>query len=496
MKKEEPSIIAASNRGALVFDVNDGQVQATRGAGGLVTALSTAMQGYDNIWISAGISQGDKYVIEHDLYDQIDGIESNFRFVDIGSKEYDDYYNVISNKLLWFCYHYLWKLSYDPVIGSKEIDAWQSYKKVNWLFARQIIAEIADRKNPLVSLHDYHLLLAAKYIRNETDKAVISHFSHTAWPQSDYMSILPKEIVGDIFDGMLANDLLGFQSQKYRHNFLLCVSQLTGRSVDFETGLIYADGRIIKTAVYPISVDSEKIIKQARSSKVREYGTDIRKKFEGLKILVRIERADPTKNTLRGLEAYRRFLIKYPKYKEKVAYACLMYSSRTDIAEYNEYFDRVKTLVGEINTEFGNKNWEPIYLDVQDNYERSLAALSLYDVLVVNSVYDGMNLIAKEGPLVNQNNGVLLLSENTGAFDEIGEHSLGINPFSIEDTADKMDQALSMDQQSRKMMYEELVKAVKSNTAKIWLERQLKDAFDQEADAAKQELKLALQSDL
>lgn len=475
MKTNKPSIIVASNRGALVFDVKDGEIKASRGAGGLVTALSTAMQGYQNIWISAAISPGDKLIARDNLYDNIEGVDQDFHFVDIEKQEFNEYYNIISNRLLWFCYHYLWKLSYDPAVGPEDISAWQSYKKVNSLFADKIIEESQNIDQPLIFIHDYHLLLVAKYVREQAGNALISHFSHTAWPQPDYMAILPQNIVDDIFEGMLANDLLGFQSEKYRHNFLWCCSRLTEHTVDLESGIIFVGERAIKTGVYPISVDSDTVTRQAETDSVRNYRSALKEKFGDLKILLRIERADPTKNTLRGLQAYKRFLEKYSEQSGKVVYLCLLYASRTDIKEYIDYSEQVKTTAEAINEQFGKDGWEPVHLDVQDNYDRSLAALSLYDVLVVNSIYDGMNLIAKEGPLVNENNGVLVLSTNTGAFDEIGQYCLNVNPFSIEDTADTMLEALSMSADDRQRMQEALVKAVKANTAKVWLNDQIDD---------------------
>lgn len=478
MAFEKPSVIIASNRGAFAFDIKDGEITASRGAGGLVTALSTAMRGYDSVWISAAISAGDKHIAKNGIYDQLEDVPHNFRFVDIDDDSFNGYYNLASNRLLWFCYHYLWKLSSEPVIGQEYLEAWRQYRRVNELFAQKILAESKRLKDPLIFLHDYHLLLAAKYIRATDETNTISHFSHTAWPQPDYMAVLPEEILGDIFEGMLANDILGFQSEKYRHNFLLCCEQLTDYEVNFKEGLVMLADNTVRTGVYPISVDSESIARQAESEKVDAYVSDIREDFQGLKIILRIERADPTKNTLRGIEAYRRLLAKYPEYRKKVVYMCLLYQSRTDIEDYIDYFREVQAAVKSVNKEFGSADWEPIYFDVQDNYERSLASLKLYDVLVVNSIYDGMNLVAKEGPIVNENDGVLLLSQNTGAYDEIGRYSIGVNPFSIEDTADKMNQALFMDTAQRREMHGKLVKAVRSNTSQLWFDNQINDLMD------------------
>lgn len=475
------SIIVASNRGALNFEHKNGKIVAKRGAGGLVTALTTAIEAYDNLWISTTMNDADRSVAKNNtpyILPTKHG-KLKLKFVAPGKNDYKAYYKIISNQLLWFCYHYLWKLSSLPSIGKEYLKAWESYEKVNKMFARAILEESArSSKKNMVFLQDYHLLTTAKYIREADPQLLVSHFSHTAWPQPDYLSILPREIVNSIFAGMLSCNLLGFQSEHYKNNFLLCCKSFTDNKIDWDKGLVYAGGRTVKCISFPISIDCDSLYAQARSEKVLKLQKKLEDKFRGKKILLRIERSDPIKNTLRGIQAYDRLLEKYPELKEKVVYLCLLYSSRSDIREYRNYHKKVEKLIGKINEKYGEDKWMPVYYDCQDNYDRALASLKIYDVLVVNSIYDGMNLISKEGPLINENSGVLILSENTGSFSELGKFVLAVNPFDIEETAGKMYEGLAMSKKNKEKLQREIKKVIHKNTAKDWLQKQIDELLN------------------
>lgn len=484
MDNKKISLIIASNRGPVTFKKVKNKTIAVRGAGGLVSGLSSVLKSTGGIWISSAMSKLDKELARENKI--IDIPENNpdytVKFLDIEDDRYDKFYNVISNRILWFCFHYLWRISDEPNISSDVTDAWDNgYKYVNKLFANSIIESINEAKlkspeaKPVVMLQDYHLLLAAKYIKNKFPDIPISHFTHTVWPQPDYFSILPNEIVSDIFTSMVENNILGFQSKRYADNFIYCCKRLLDCKVDFENNSVIYNGKTSIVRTYPISIDPSLLNEQSSSNDVRKHSDEITDKFKDKKIILKIERVELTKNTIRGLYAYKSLLKKYPRYKGKVILLVHIYPSRDKIAEYNIYLNKVIKEIEDINKQFRKDSWKPIVLEVSDNYDRSLAALNNYDVLLVNPVFDGMNLVAKEGPLVNKKNGVLVLSENTGAYEQLKGSVLSLNPFDIEQTVQRLQEALDMSLDDRKQLYDKLLSRINEDSIEDWANCQVKD---------------------
>ena len=190
---------------------------------------------------------------------------------------------------------------------------------------------------------------------------------------------------------------------------------------------------------------------------------------------MRVDRTDLSKNILRGFKAFDVLLEEHPELHDRVTFLAHLQPSRQDVPEYVEYVDQIKRLVADINLKHGTTEWQPIDLQLGDDFPQALAAYKQFDVLLVNSIYDGMNLVAKEGVLVNERNGVLVLSENTGVHDELGAFSLAVNPFDIGDQADKLHQALTMPRAERRARRAQCVAVVRENDLGKWLERQLAD---------------------
>jgi len=473
------SIILVSNRGPIQFDYGeDGEITTRRGGGGLVTAMTAISEETRATWISAAMTEAEYILAKEDLPLAFpeDNPLYHIKLVDIPEPVYDRYYNVISNPLIWFIHHYMWDLNKNPSITTEIRAAWQDgYLAANRLFAKVAAEESLKHSNPIIMLQDYHLFSAAKYIRELTDKPFIFHFTHIPWPEPDYMTILPFEMRTEILMGMLANDLLGFQSRHYADNFLLCCESLLGLPVNWKRRKVRVGDREAHIRTYPISIDHASLQRLSEREDVLKYEARLRKEYKDMKIIMRTDRSDPSKNIVRGFWALDTLLTKHPELKGKVKFLALLYPTRENIKAYKDYSREIRTTVKEINERHKTDGWVPIHLRMKDNYPESIAALKLYDVLLVNPIYDGMNLVAKEGPVVNKNNGVLLLSENAGASAELSTASLIINPFDIDGTADAMYQALMMPENEKHPRATSLREIVQRNNSVKWLYYQIKD---------------------
>ncbi len=477
-------VVVASNRGPVEFrKVPGGQVKPFRGAGGVVTAMSTALTATDAIWLSAARTAEDRLKAQEAKRGRIGLPEDDpqywVKFVTPEKDEYEGYYNTISNNLLWYMQHYMWDIPRVPVIDEATYEAWsQGYRKVNRLFAERILEEIKRTdKKPLIFLQDYHLYLCAHYIRRRAPEVLIHHFTHSPWTQPDYLRLLPLRMRKELMQGILANDIVGFHTQRYASNFIWCCQEgdAVRVSVNAKTRSVSYAGREVLVRHYPISVDHETLKKRAASEDVRRYREQIRGLAGSRKLLVRVDRVELSKNIVRGLLAYRTFLRDHPEWRDRVMFANFIYPSRETLKEYRDYRRAIEELVREINVEFGGPDWVPTYMDIEDNYPRSLAGLMEFDALLVNPVFDGMNLVAKEGAVVNERNGVILLSVNAGAYMEMRETVLAINPLDVQETAAMIHRALAMPARTREKMARRAREVVEENTSFKWLLRQIQD---------------------
>jgi trehalose 6-phosphate synthase len=192
-------------------------------------------------------------------------------------------------------------------------------------------------------------------------------------------------------------------------------------------------------------------------------------------LIVRVDRADLSKNAIRGFLAFDVFLDRYPEFLEEITFLALLQPSRQDVPEYVEYLDAIREVVSRINTKHGNTDWMPIDLRVESNMARAVAAYKHFDVLMVNAIYDGMNLVAKEGPLINERDGVMILSENTGAHEELGSFAISVNPFDIENQAEAIYQALTMPFDERSARLDHIKRIVRENDIEKWMNAQQTD---------------------
>jgi trehalose 6-phosphate synthase len=476
---DDRPLILVSNRGPVGFiEGDDGRVMPERSGGGLVTALTGLIDIVPAMWISAAIEPGDFRVAaeSHGAFPIPEaGISTTGRFVVMDPEVYERYYNVVANPMLWFIQHYLWDLSNVPDIRAEELQAWsEGYVVANDLFADAVVEALQANPGAVVMLHDYHLYTAPARIRERMPDAFLHFFVHIPWPQPDYWRVLPPGIREAVLDGLLANDIVAFHTPRYARNFLLTCEDLLGLDVDYGALTVTYRGRDVAVRHYPISIDADGFTEMAASDAVHEEeATFLRRRRRHL--VVRVDRTDLSKNILRGFTAFDTFLDRHPEFREDITFFAMLQPSRQDVPEYVEYVERITTLVSRINTKHGNTDWMPIDLRFESNLPLAITAYKYFDVMMVNSIFDGMNLVAKESMLVNERDGVLILSENVGAFEEIGQYALAVNPFDVEAQADALHQALTMPHAERRARADAIRAVINENDIARWLQAQIND---------------------
>ena len=480
---DAPPLVLVSNRGPVTFE-EGGEVK--RGGGGLVTALTGLASHREAVWIASAMSEHDVEKAEEAggkpfTVEAPGGGKYQVRLVSSDDDAYNRFYYVVANPMLWFIQHYLWDLSNAPDISRSEVAAYEEgYKAVNEDLGKAVLEEIAEVDEPMVLIHDYHLYTLPAIVRSERPDAFLHHFIHIPWTQPDAWRVLPRQMRSEIYDGILSNDIVGFHTRAYRHNFLLCCRDLMGYEVDFDKGVVYRDDREVWARSYPLPIDWRKAQKTAESDGVREHErTLLDRRREHL--ILRVDRADLSKNVLRGFTAFDIFLEQHPEFLEKVTFVAQLMPSRTDVPEYAEYLERIEALVAVVNHRHGTPDWMPILLKLRDDLDEAFASYKHYDVLIVNAMFDGMNLVAKEGPLVNERAGVSVLSENTGAHEELSEYSLSVNPFDVQETADALHEALTMSNGERERRAEGLKAIVTRRDPGDWVDDQLADINEKKA---------------
>lgn len=481
-KDERPLIVIASNRGPFAFEeLRDGQFKIKRGSGGLVTALSGLAGQQDILWIAAAIGKGDTAWLSHqtEMPRQIEDI--NLYLFEPDRAAYQMYYNTIANPLLWFIQHQLWATIHDPRINKHIWQAWQDgYIKINRQFAESIVQCVRDSTRPiLVFPQDYHLYLVPQFLREALgDQVHVQPFLHIPWPGPDAWRILPQKMRLTLLTSLLRSDRIGFQTKADAFNFIqTCRFYVKGAHAGGSRDCIEYEGRTVQVDAYPISVDPARLEAIADQPETRLHKSYLLNEMGDTKLILRVDRVEPSKNILRGLRAFHWLLQLHPEYRGKVSMLALLVPSRMEVTEYKTYLKEILAEAGLINATYSDGIWEPTRIILGNNYERAIAAMQLYSVLLVNPLADGMNLVAKEGVLVNQQNGVLVLSEFAGVVHELGEFALEVSPFDVHSTAEALHQALTMPEDERKQRAEAMRQQVRHATVQVWFNRQLADAL-------------------
>jgi trehalose 6-phosphate synthase len=445
----------------------------------VITALGGLLAHHDVTWVASAMTEEDRAVAAEQegsfVEETADGASYRLRLVVHDPAAYSRFYNRLANPTLWFLHHYMWGLGSAPDFGPELHEAWSDgYVPVNEALAAAAVEELEREPDAAVLFHDYHLYLAPRRVREARPEVVTSHFLHIPWPEPDYWHALPPELRVAVHEGLLANDVVGFHTERWRRAFLLSAERLLGARVDRKAGTVEHGGRTTRVVARPISVDPAEFDRLRDDPAVleREQALVARRPEQ---LVLRVDRTDPSKNIVRGFHAFALLLEEHPELHRKVGMVALLAPSRQDIREYAEYVRAVEAAVREVNDRFGRDDWQPVELDIADDFLRSVAGYKQFDVLLANPVFDGLNLVAKEAFLVNEHDGVLVLSENAGVHEELGDWALTVNPVDVSGQADALYAALTLEPGERRRRADAIRGHVRAHDIREWVEGQLAD---------------------
>ncbi len=447
-------LLVLSNRGPLgISRASDGTLAARRGGGGLVVTVAPGVERDGALWLAAGVGADDREAAGRGLFES-QGFR--VRAVMVEPDDYRAYYDVIANQTLWFCLHGLWDLPRRPRFDRYWWSAWQRFRAVNEEFAAA--ASSAAAPGATVLVQDYQLALVPGMLAARRPDLRTAVFLHTPWCSPEELATLPDSVANDVLAGLAGAGVCGFHSARWAVAFEACCRERLGRTP--------------VTFVSPAAPDIEDLVSVAASAECERELAHLDTAIGDRQLVVRVDRIELSKNVLRGFWAFDELLEDRPDLRGRVVFAAMVYPSRLGLAEYLAYGQEVITLAERINAKWAVPEWAPIMLDPQDNHPKSVAALRRADVFLVNPVRDGLNLVAKEGPLVNERDGVLVLSHQAGAWDELGEHAVGVNPFDVSGTAQALATALDLAPPERAARARSLRKVVSARSPLDWFDEQ------------------------
>ncbi|MGF7235715.1 MAG: alpha,alpha-trehalose-phosphate synthase (UDP-forming) [Frankia sp.] len=474
-------VLIASNRGPIAFEVGaDGRLTGRRGSGGLVTGLQDAARDPvvatgGSMWVCAALGDADRRATREAPAGRLDraGYDTGVpvRMLDVDPVTFHEAYNAIANRTLWFIQHMLYATTEAPSFGPDFRRGWAAFELYNALFARALAAEAAA--DAAVFVQDYHLALVPGYLRELRPDLRIAHFSHTPWAPPEYFRVLPDDVARALLTGMLGADRLGFLAQRWADAFEACCVDALGTRAAGPAASIRFAGRTTDIGIHPLGVDAEALAERAAAPDVTRRVGQLRTLTAGRRLIVRIDRTELSKNIVRGLEAYRELLRTHPEWIGRVVHLVYACPSRDALPEYRRYMAAVQRTAAEICAEFAVDGWVPLHLEVSDDYPRSLAALSLAEVLVVNPVRDGMNLVAKEGPVLSRDGVALVLSREAGVCAQMGQDAFVVNPFDVSATAAAMHDALCLPVPERRARTARLAAVATALPPRAWFRDQI-----------------------
>jgi trehalose 6-phosphate synthase len=422
-------LVVVSNRGPANISIgSDGALQVRHGAGGLAPSLSRALRGTGARWVALAMSEGERRAAREGVPSEL-GLGADLRLVDLPAEVRDGAYRVVANSTLWFVLHGLFDRVRRPLLDRRWREAYERYREFNHAFADEVV-EVAP-EGATVVVHDYHLFLVGARLRERRSDLRTVHFTHTPFPAPDELEVLPRAVVHELLDSLGAFGACGFHTARWRDNF-----RAAGKA---------ALGRVPAAFVAPLGTDAEHLRAEAATPACGAAGEALEAELDGRRLLLRSDRMELSKNLLRGFLAFEELLEARPDWRDRVVFVARAYPSRQELPEYLAYRSEVEHLVARINERFGpGGDRGPIRLHVEDDFPASVAALQRYDVLLVNPIRDGMNLVAKEGPVLNRRDGVLALSPQAGAFAELGPEAVEVEPFDVAGTALALERALEL----------------------------------------------------
>jgi trehalose 6-phosphate synthase len=446
------ALVVVSNRGPLNFAMEGDAVVTKKAAGGLVAALLPALDGTGALWIAGAISEADRRAASEGPA-SVDG--ATVQLLEIDEHEYRSYYDVIANSTLWYLHHGLFDRPRRPVFDRRWRAAWDGFRSVNEQFAATVVS--AAPRGATVLVQDYHLALVGSMVAKERPDLRLVHFHHTPFCTPEELRLLPDDVAEELLRGLAGHGACGFHAARWRDAFVAGCDAVLG------------PGSAPQTFVAPAVPDLADVESVARGDECGRALDALAADVGERKVIARVDRIELSKNIVRGFLAFDELLSERPEWREQVTFAAFVYPSRQTLPDYLGYQAEVETLVRRLNAKWATPSWTPIVLDATDDFPASVAGLRRYDVLLVNPVRDGLNLVAKEGPVVNERDGVVVLSREAGAWDELGQWTLGVNPFDVSATAEAMHTALTMDAASRRSRVEALRSAAQQRGPREWL---------------------------
>jgi trehalose 6-phosphate synthase len=462
-------ILVASNRGPVSYTLGaDGELTGRRGGGGLVSGLSAIGPDSGAVWVCAALSEGDREAVRRGVG------EDGARMIAVEPAVFEAAYNGIANSVLWFVHHLLYQTPLEPVFDEGFRGQWAAYETYNAAFADALAEEAAQ--GAAVVVQDYHLSLVPAMLRERRPDLRIGHFTHTPWAPPDYFRLLPDDVAEQVLAGILGADRAGFLTRRWADAFAACCVAVLGASLSADGLEVTWRGRTTRLGVHGLGADGDFLRERAARPDVAERMAALRAEAgPGRRLIVRVDRTELSKNIVRGLLAYRQLLDEHPEWRERVVHVAFAYPSRQDLPLYREYTAEVARQADAVNAAYGTGSWTPVLLKVDDDFARSLAAYRLADVALVNPIRDGMNLVAKELPVVSDNGVALVLSREAGAYEELGDDAITINPYDIRATAAALHTALTLPDPDRASRTKRLADAATALPPSRWFLEQLRE---------------------
>lgn len=461
-------LLVASNRGPLALvAVSGADDEIKRGGGGLVSGLQTALSGVpDAVWVCAAMNDRERSLVRQTGHGRLSEIpmvaealkgDFDVRMLPIDGLTFRNSYNGIANSTLWFILHELYGPN-QPIFDNAWRRQWASYVRFNQAFAHALAEEAAPGATVLIQ--DYHLFLAPRMLRTMRPDVKIGHFTHTPWVSPEYFRRLPDDVAYAIVDGLLGSHIMGFHTAQWASLFSDTCESVVGRP---PRGL----------EIFPLGVDGDDLLDRSRRRDVDNAVERLEDVVGQRQVIGRIDRTELSKNVWRGLLAYRELLRTHPEWRGEVVHVVYNNPSREDLPEYREYTADIERLARDIDDEFGTDEWTPLVVEIVDDYPAALAVLRRSDVLFVNSVRDGMNLVVLEGLVISEREPAVVLSREAGAAETLGEDALQINPFDVAGAAEALHAALLMSPDERRERAERMRAAAIALPPSDWITAQI-----------------------
>jgi len=449
-------VILASHRGPYAFvDRGDGTYEARRGAGRLVGALGPLLSRHDGpfVWVAAAIGDDERAALRAGQA-TTPGID--LRLLDLDERTHRLHYDIVSNSVLWFLHHGLFDLVRRPRFDARFREAWAAYVAVNEAFADAVCD--AALPGDTVLVHDYHLALVPSMVRGSRPDARVLHFTHTPFCGPNSIRVLPDDVAAALC-GSLAGGPAGFHTPRWARSYEAAAREVLG-----------GDAAIHAPFASSLGPDRDALADAAVSPEAAVARSALDDVVGDRTLIMRSDRVEPSKNLVRGFLAYDLLLEQRADLRGRVVFVAMVYASRRGLPEYRAYANEVEQVVNRVNDRWGSADWQPVVLDDRDDFARSVAGFQRYDVLLVNPLRDGLNLVAKEGPLLNERDGVLCLSRDTGAFDEMGDAAIEVHPFDLDQMAGALAAAVDEPPEERAGRARRLRALAAARTPAMWLD--------------------------